>query len=98
MSEKITVKMTELLQELTKLAMQEAIKVSWEDSEEELMERFKCLIATPNDEMSPGPFAVMQTVGLVGTVLVMKHRKNEDELMRLLKESNVNFVKEIVSE
>lgn len=98
MSEKITVKVTDLLQELTKLAMQEAIKVSWEDSEEELMERFKRLIATPNDEMNPGPFAVMQTVGLVGTVLAGKHGKNEDELMRLLKESNVNFVKEIIND
>lgn len=98
MREKITVEITGLLEELIKLAMQEAIEVSWEDSEEELMERFKRLIATPNDEMSPGPFAVMQTVGLVGTVLARKHGKNEDELMRLLKESNVNFVKEIIND
>ena len=94
----MTVEIKELFDELTKLAMQEAIKVSWEDSEEELMERFKRLIATPNDEMNPGPFAVMQAVGLVGTVLAGKHGKNEDELMRLLKESNVSFVKEILND
>ena len=94
----MTVEITELFDELIKLAMKEAIEVSWEDSEEELMERFKRLIATPNDEMNPGPFAVMQTVGLVGTVLARKHGRNEDELMRLLKESNVNFVKEILND
>ena len=98
MREKITVEITGLFDELIKLAMKEAIEVSWEDREEELMERFKRLIATPNDEMNPGPFAVMQTVGLVGTVLARKHGRNEDELMRLLKESNVNFVKEILND
>lgn len=88
----------ELLQELARYRMVESIRLVWQDSEDELIERFKSIIATPNDNMNPGPFVIMQTAGLVGTVLALKYEKNQDELMKLLKDSDVNFVKEIMND
>nr|DAU83000.1 MAG TPA: hypothetical protein [Caudoviricetes sp.] len=95
MSDKNINKAIELLNALTKVSMHSAIDVSWESSEEELMERLTSTIATKDEEHNPGPFAVMQAVGLTGTVLAMKYQIDEDKLMKILKDSKVNFVKEI---
>lgn len=95
MSNKDIDKISELLQEIAKVGMHAAIDASWDKSETELMELLIDLIKTPNNEENPGPFALMQAVGLIGTVLKMKYGKSENELMQLLKGSNVNFVREI---
>lgn len=88
----------EALQELLKLSMHEAIDVMWRDSEEDLMKRFEMELATPYDECRPTLFSLMQITGLIGAVLVAKHKKDEKELMKMLKDSDVLFVKEIKSE
>lgn len=88
----------EALQELLKLSMHEAIDVMWRDSEEDLMKRFEMELATPYDEHRPGLFSLMQIAGLIGVVLVAKHKKDEKELMKMLKDSDALFVKEIKSE
>lgn len=88
-------KISELLQEMAKVGMHAAIDASWDKSETELMKLLIDFINTPNNEENPGPFALMQVVGLTGTVLSMKFKVDEKELMQLLKDSNVNFVKEI---
>lgn len=98
MSERENMGLVEILQEMAKLTMKESIEIAWNDSEEELMNRLKSMLATPDDEWNPGPFTIMQTVGLVGTILTIKYKKNENELMRLVKDSNVNFVKEIIND
>lgn len=95
MSERENMELVEMLQQMAKLTMKESIEIAWNDSEEELMNRLKSMLATPDDEWNPGPFTIMQTVGLAGTILKIKYKKNEKELMRLVKDSNVNFVKEI---
>lgn len=83
------------LQELLKLTMHESIDAVWNNSEEELIELFEDVLATANDEHRPGLFTLMQSAGLIGSVLVIKHGKDEDELMKMLKNSNAIFVKEI---
>jgi len=98
MSERENMALVEMLQEMAKLTMKESVEIAWNDSEEELMNRLKSMLATPDDEWNPGPFTIMQTVGLAGTILKIKYKKNENELMRLVKDSNVNFVKEILND
>lgn len=87
-----------LLQEILKLSMHELIDDVWEASEEDLMKRFEMVLDTPDDEYRPTLFSLMQVAGLIGAVLVVKHEKDEKELMKMLKDSDALFVKEIVSE
>ena len=84
-----------LLQEILKLSMHELMDDVWEASEEDLMKRFEMILATPDDELRPTLFSLMQITGLIGAVLVAKHKKNEKELMKILKDSDALFVKEI---
>lgn len=91
-------KISELLQEVAKSRMHEVIKTAWESSEEEILESLVVTIEFNDYVDSPGPFANMQIVGLLGIVLIMKYKWNEEELMKLLKSSNVDFVKEIKDE
>lgn len=49
-------------------------------------------------EDCPTLFTMMYMVGLIGTVLVSKYGKDENELMKVLKDSNSLFVKEIKNE
>ena len=87
-----------LLQEILKLSMHELMDDVWEADEEDLMERYKTILATPDDENRPTLFSLMQITGLIGVVLVAKHKKDEKELMKMLKDSDALFVKEILSE
>ncbi|MBZ2385781.1 hypothetical protein K8P03_11080 [Anaerococcus murdochii] len=87
-----------LLQEILKLSMHELMDDVWEADEEDLMERFEMVLATPDDEYRPTSFSLMQITGLIGAVLIAKHRIDEKELMKMLKDSNALFVKEIISE
>lgn len=80
---------------LLKLSMHEAIEAMWDRSEEELMKSLEIVFATPDDEKRPSSFTMMQMVGLIGAVLVIKYEKDESELMKMLKDSNALFVKEI---
>nr|WP_072537052.1 hypothetical protein [Anaerococcus mediterraneensis] len=88
----------ELLRELIKCSMHEMIDVMWDGSEEELTKSFEIALATPDDENRPTLFSLMQVAGLAGNILVLKHGKDEKELMKMLKDSDALFVKEIVSE
>lgn len=84
-----------LLGELLKISMREAVDSAWNKSEEELIKSFKKVLATPDDENRPSLFTMIHAAGLIGTVLVLKHGKDEKELMKMLKDSNALFVKEI---
>lgn len=84
-----------LLQEILKLSMRELMDDVWEASEEDLMKRFEMALTTPDDERRPTLFGLMQITGLIGVVLVAKHKKDEKELMKILKDSDALFVKEI---
>lgn len=95
MNEKSIDGLSDLLQELAKSGMHEVIEAAWESSEEEILESLIVMIEFNNYKDNPGPFANMQIVGLLGIVLIMKYKWNEEELMKLLKCSNVDFVKEI---
>lgn len=80
---------------LLKSSMHEAIEVMWDISEEELMDCYKKVLATPDDEKRPSSFTMMQMTGLIGAVLAIKYEKDENELMKILKDSDAIFVKEI---
>ncbi|WP_311482208.1 hypothetical protein [uncultured Anaerococcus sp.] len=82
-------------QELLKFSMHEAIEAIWMECEEDLIERYKKVLATPDDEKRPSSFTMMQMTGLIGAVLAIKYEKDENELMRILKDSDAIFVKEI---
>ena len=84
-----------LLQEILKLSMHELMDDVWEASEEDLMKRFQMVLVTPDDENRPTLFSLMQITGLIGAVLIAKHRKDEKELIKILKDSDALFVKEI---
>ncbi len=83
-------------QELLKSSMHESIDIMWDISEEELMDCYKKVLATPDDEKRPSSFTMMLMTGLIGAVLAIKYEKDEDELMRILKDSDALFVKEMV--
>lgn len=87
-----------LLEELLKISMHGNIDTMWNSSEEELMEYFKRVMTTPDDENRPSLFTMMQIAGLIGTVLVSKYEKDEKELMKILKDSDAIFVKEIIND
>ena len=87
-----------MLEELLKISMHGNIDTMWNSSEEELMGYFERVMTTPDDENRPSLFIIMQMAGLIGTVLVSKYEKDEKELMKMLKDSDALFVKEIVSE
>ena len=87
-----------LLGELLKISMREVVDEMWDKSEGELIKSFEMVMATPDDENRPSLFTMMHMAGLVGTVLVSKYGKDENELMKMLKDSNALFVKEIISE
>lgn len=87
-----------LLQEILKLSMYGLMDDVWEASEEDLMKRFDMILTVPDDENRPTLFSLMQITGLIGVVLVAKHKKDEKELMKMLKASDALFVKEIKSE
>lgn len=87
-----------LLQEILKLSMHELMDDVWEASEEDLMKRLEMVLTTPDDEYRPTLFSLMQITGLIGVVLVAKHKKDEKELMKMLKDSDALFIKEIVGE
>ncbi len=87
-----------LLQEILKLSMRELMDEMWDKSEEELIKSLEMVMATPDDENRPSLFTTMHMAGLVGTVLVSKYGKDENELMKMLKDSDSLFVKEIISE
>ena len=89
---------TKLLQEILKLSMHEYIDTVWDASEEDLMKRFEMVLAIPDDERRPTLFSLIQVAGLIGAVLIVKHKKDENELMKMLKDSDALFVKEIISE
>ncbi len=84
-----------LLQELVRRAMHEMIDVMWNGSEEKLMETFEMAIGKSIDELNPTLLNTMQISGLAGMVLVAKYGKDEKELMKILKNSDAPFVKEI---
>lgn len=84
-----------LLEELIKISMHGTIDTMWDSSEEELMKHFERVMTTPDDENRPTLFSLMQMAGLIGTVLVTRHKKDENELMKMLKDSDALFVKEI---
>lgn len=88
----------EALQELMKITMHEAINTMWNSSEEGLMKKFEMVMTTPEDENPPTLFDVMQMAGLIGSVLVLKYEKDENELMKMLKNSDCMFVKEILND
>lgn len=87
-----------LLGEMLKISMSEAVDTAWNKSEEELIKSFKEVLATPDDENRPSLFTMIHMAGLIGVVLVTKYKKDEKELMKMLKDSNALFVKEIVNE
>lgn len=87
--------LNELLQELLRRSMHEMIDVMWDGSEEELIKSFEMALATPDDENRPTLFSLMQVAGLAGNALVLKHGRDEKELMKMLKDSDALFVKEI---
>ena len=87
-----------LLQELLRHSMHEMIDVMWDGSEEELIKSFEKVMAIPDDENRPTLFSLMQVAGLAGNALVLKHGRDEKELMKMLKDSDALFVKEIKSE
>ena len=82
-------------QELLKFSMHEAIEAMWMECEEDLMECYKKVLATPDDENRPSSFTMMQMTGLIGAILAIKYEKDENELMKILKNSDALFVKEI---
>lgn len=88
----------EALQELMKITMHEAINTMWNSSEEGLMKKFERVMNTAEDENPPTLFDVMQMTGLIGSVLVLKYEKDENELMKMLKNSDCMFVKEILND
>ena len=80
---------------LIKISMRETIDVMWDRSEEELINNFEMVMDTPDDENRPGLFVQMQIARVIGTVLNCKYGKDENELMKMLKNSDALFVKEI---
>ena len=82
-------------QELLKFSMHEAIEAMWDRSDEDLMECYEKVLATPDDEKRPSSFTMMQVAGLIGAILPIKYEKDENELMKILKDSDAIFVKEI---
>lgn len=87
-----------MLEELLKISMHGSIDTMWNSSEEELMKYFERVMATPDDENRPTLFTMMQVAGLIGTVLVSKYEKDEKELMKMLKDSDALFIKEIIND
>ncbi|MCW6678191.1 hypothetical protein NH286_03360 [Anaerococcus sp. NML200574] len=87
--------LNELLKGLLRCSMHGLIDSMWDASEEALIKSFKTLMGTPDDENRPGLFSQMQIAGVIGTVLVSKYGKDEKELMKILKDSDALFVKEI---
>lgn len=83
-------------QELLKFSMHEAIEAMWMESEEDLIERYKKVLATPDDENRPSLFTMMQMTGLIGAILDIKYGNDENELMKILKDSDSLFMKEMV--
>ena len=83
---------------LIKASMRKTIDVMWDRSEEELIDNFEMIMDTPDDENRPGLFSQMQIAGVIGTVLTCKYGKDENELMKMLKDSDALFVKEIKNE
>lgn len=84
-----------LLVELLKISISEAVDTAWNKSEEELIKSFKKVLATPDDENRTSLITMIHAAGLIGTVLVAKYGKDENELMEMLKDSDALFVKEI---
>lgn len=84
-----------LLNGLLKIFMREAVDAAWSKSEEELIKDFKTVLTTPDDENAPPLFTLMLVAGLTGNVLTSKYGKDENELMKMLKNSDALFVKEI---
>lgn len=88
----------DLLGKLLQISMHEVVNEMWDKSEEELIKSLEMVMATPDDENRPSLFTTMHMAGLVGTVLVSKYGKDENELMEMLKDSDALFVKEIKNE
>lgn len=84
-----------MMDKLVVMAMRETIDIAWSDSEDELMEKFHKVLATPNDDKNPGPFTVMQAVGTLGTALETRYHVDTDKLIQILKDSDLEFVKEL---
>lgn len=85
----------ELLLGLVRRSMHKMIDAMFDGSEEELIKSFEMALATPDDENPPTLFSLMQVAGIAGAVLVLKYEKDENELMKMLKNSDCMFVKEI---
>lgn len=89
---------TKVLEGLVKISMHEVIDVAWERSEEELINNFEMVTNIPDDDIRYGLFDQIIIVGTIGTVLTCKYGKDENELMKMLKDSDALFVKEIKNE
>lgn len=89
---------TKVLEGLVKISMHEVIDVAWERSEEELIDNFEMVTNIPDDDIRYGLFDQIIIVGTIGTVLTCKYGKDENELMKMLKDSDALFVKEIKNE
>ena len=87
--------MNDMMEKLTVMAMHGAIDIAWSDSEDELMEKFHKVLAIANDDNNPGPFAAMQMAGLLGTALEARYHVDRDQLMKILKDSDLEFVKDL---
>lgn len=87
--------MNEMLEKMIAISMHQTIDVAWSDSEDELTERFHKALTTPNDDRNPGPFTLMQAVGTLGVALETRYHVDRDKLMQILKDSDLEFVKDL---
>ncbi|WP_262123419.1 hypothetical protein [Anaerococcus sp. Marseille-Q5996] len=88
----------ELLQSMEKilnLGMKMSIDQTFEMDEEELLSKFKDAACDSLEDKSSGMFGLMFVIGTFGTVLITKYERSEKELIKLIKETNGDFIKEL---
>lgn len=83
------------MEELLRLGMKLNIDQAFELGKEELLSKFRDAVHEPLEDRSAGMFGLMFIIGTCGGVLNTKYGMSEEELIKLIKESNSDFIKEL---
>jgi len=83
------------MEELMRVGMKVNIDQAFEIGKEKLLSKFKEAIHEPLEGDSAHMFGIMFILGVSGGVLSTKYEMSEEELIKLIKESNSDFIKEL---